>query len=396
MVPVCCRPCGSRNRQRGRGSPANSAASHCTASGSKSCGNRSYATCSAVPLAYIAHNRITEWLPHWRQLQARPASCSGRVREHRRRVRHGSVTAIDNFDPFYPRGVKDANITGLRSHPRLRMAEIDIRSTKQLRSVAASYDVIVHLAAKAGVRPSILEPALYQQVNVAGTQNMLELARECGAPQFVFASSSNVYGTNPRAPWSESDNVLQPISPYASTKISGELLGHVYSHLYGIRFIGLRLFTVYGPRQRPDLAIHKFAQLIETGLPVPIYGDGSTSRDYTYVADIVSGIRSAIEYQGSRYEIINLGNNRTVPLLEMLHTLECALGRKAAVEFNGEQAGDVRHTFANIEKAKNLLNYHPDRNFTEGVAEFVRWFREPQRRRITWMTYSHSILTPTA
>jgi UDP-glucuronate 4-epimerase len=226
-----------------------------------------------------------------------------------------TVTAIDNFDPFYAREVKEAHIREHREHPRYRMLEIDIRDPSALRehtgADSARFDVIVHLAARAGVRPSIADPIGYQEVNVRGTQNMLELARELAIPQFVFASSSSVYGINPRVPWSEEDHVLLPISPYASTKVSGELLGHVYSHLFGIRFIALRFFTVYGPRQRPDLAIHKFARSILAGRAIPVFGDGATRRDYTFIDDIVSGVVSAMTYRGSPFEVINLGTKAT-------------------------------------------------------------------------------------
>src|SRR5438552_1988883 len=206
------------------------------------------------------------------------------------------VTAIDNFDPFYSAEIKQRNVAPHLRHPQYSLARVDIRDGSALQRLATRYDAIVHLAALAGVRPSIADPRTYQEVNVAGTQNILELARQSGTPHVVFASSSSVYGVNPNTPWRESDYVLQPISPYASTKVSGELLGHVYSHLYGIRFIALRFFTVYGPRQRPDLAIHKFARLMLDGKPIPVFGDGSTRRDYSYVDDIVTGIRAAIEY----------------------------------------------------------------------------------------------------
>src|SRR5687768_1312465 len=194
-----------------------------------------------------------------------------------------TVSVLDNFDGFYARRVKERNVEEHRRNPRWRLVEGDIRDLPGLcRQLPERFDAIIHLAAKAGVRPSIEDPLGYQEVNVAGTQNLLELARERGISRFVFASSSSVYGVNPRVPWSEDDHVLQPISPYASTKVAGELLGHVYSHLYGIRFIALRFFTVYGPRQRPDLAIHKFARRMLQGKPIPVFGDGSTRRDYTF------------------------------------------------------------------------------------------------------------------
>ena len=202
---------------------------------------------------------------------------------------------------------------------------------------------------------------------------MLELARRLQVPQFVFASSSSVYGINPRVPWSEDDHVLQPISPYASTKVSGELLGHVYSHLYGIRFIALRFFTVYGPRQRPDLAIHSFARKMRAGQPISVFGDGTTRRDYTYIADIVSGVRAAMEYAGTPYEVVNLGNNQTVSLSEMIETLERALGTRAITTQLPEQPGDVPQTWANVDKAAALFGYKPHTRFEDGIRKFAEW-----------------------
>jgi len=285
-----------------------------------------------------------------------------------------SVTTIDNFDDFYSRATKERNIAPHRNHPAYRLVEADIRKYQDLLSLALdSYDVIVHLAAKAGVRPSIQNPRVYQEVNVAGTQNLLEFARECGTRQFVFASSSSVYGVNPNVPWREHDHVLLPISPYASTKVSGELLGHVYSHLYGIRFIGLRLFTVYGPRQRPDLAIHKFARLLLDSKAIPMFGDGSTRRDYTYIADILNGVRSAMEYTGTSYEIINLGHSHPIGLLELVRCLESALSIRAELQFTSEQPGDVPQTWADVSKAEKLLDYKPAMPFGVGIRSFVEW-----------------------
>ncbi len=233
------------------------------------------------------------------------------------------VTGVDNFDDFYAAGLKRANVADHLGHPAYTLVEADIRDPDTLITrLTRRYDIIVHLAAKAGVRPSIANPLLYQDVNVRGTQNLLEFARARQIPQFVFASSSSVYGVNPNVPWREDDHVLQPISPYASTKVSGELLGHVYSHLYGIRFIALRFFTVYGPRQRPDLAIRKFAQFILNGERIPFYGDGSSRRDYTYVDDIVDGIVAAMRYTATPYEVVNLGNNHAVNILELVREIE--------------------------------------------------------------------------
>jgi UDP-glucuronate 4-epimerase len=286
-----------------------------------------------------------------------------------------TVTAVDNFDPFYPRELKETHIRDHRRQPGYRVAEIDIRDGAALAALddAGPYDVIVHLAARAGVRPSILDPIGYQEVNVRGTQNLLEFARERRIPQFVFASSSSVYGINPRVPWSEDDHVLLPISPYASTKVSGELLGHVYSHLFGIRFVALRFFTVYGPRQRPDLAIHKFARAIRAGKPIPVFGDGSTRRDYTFVDDIVNGIVGAMTYEKTPFEVINLGNNATVSLDEMIGRLEEALGVRAIIDRQPEQSGDVPQTWAAIDKARDRLGYAPATRFEDGIRRFVAW-----------------------
>ncbi len=289
------------------------------------------------------------------------------------------VTVVDNFDPFYEESIKRTNVASYIDHPNTRLVEVDIRDYAALEeALTDKYDAIVHLAAKAGVRPSILDPVLYQSVNVLGTQNLLELSKKLEIKQFVFASSSSVYGVNPEVPWSEDDYVLQPISPYASSKISGELLGHVYSKLYGIRFIGLRFFTVCGPRQRPDLAIHKFAKKIMNGVEIPVFGDGTTRRDYTYVKDTVAGIMSAMSYEDSPYEIINLGNNRTITLTEMIETIENSFGKKAIINRLPMQPGDVPKTFANISKAQKLLNYNPTTPFETGIDLFRDWFLETQ------------------
>lgn len=287
-----------------------------------------------------------------------------------------TVTNIDNFDPFYDESVKRENIKEHLEYDNYKLDEIDIRDKKALdKAISNDTDVIVHLAAKAGVRPSIADPITYQEVNVAGTQNLLEVAREKDIKQFVFASSSSVYGKNPNVPWKEDDAVLQPISPYASTKVSGELLGHVYSHLYDIRFLALRFFTVYGPRQRPDLAIHKFLRLMSDGREITLYGDGSTRRDYTYIDDIIDGVMAAIEYEDSMYEVINLGNNQTVKLLELVEAIEKASGIKANKVFGPEQPGDVKQTWADESKAGRLLGYHPDYSLSKGLQEFMKWFK---------------------
>lgn len=285
------------------------------------------------------------------------------------------VAVLDNFDPFYNSAVKRANVAPHLLNENFQLIEADIRDRALLqRAVAGPYDVVVHLAARAGVRPSILDPSGYQDVNVGGTQNLLELARALNVKQFVFGSSSSVYGVNPNVPWHEDDSVLRPISPYASTKVSGELLGHVYAHLYGIGFIALRFFTVYGPRQRPDLAIHKFARQILAGEAISVYGDGHTRRDYTFVADIVEGIRAAMDLSGGLYEVINLGSGRPMGLIETIREIETAMGKPARLEISPEQPGDVPQTYASIDKAKALLGYCPRTEFREGIEKFVEWF----------------------
>ena len=293
------------------------------------------------------------------------------------------VTAFDNFDPFYDPAIKEGNIRPQLGNRSYTLVRGDLLDATALGSLAdAPYDVIVHLAARPGVRPSILDPVGHQDVNVTGTQLLLEFARRIGTRQFIFGSSSSVYGVNPRVPWREDDHVLQPISPYASTKVSGELLGHVYSHLYGIRFIALRLFTVYGPRQRPDLAVHKFATLMLAGQPIPMFGSGGTSRDYTFIDDVVTGIRAAMEYTASAYEVINLGNTRTVRLSDMVAALERATGVTATIDRHPEQPGDVPQTWASIDKARSLLGYNPTTPYELGVQRFVDWLRRHEEHKV--------------
>lgn len=282
------------------------------------------------------------------------------------------LIGLDNFDDFYSCEQKDKNLAPLIASADFKFVEGDIRNMDDLLSLG-DIDTIVHLAAKAGVRPSIQNPILYQEVNVAGTQNLLEFARKRNIRQFVFASSSSVYGINENVPWHEEEK-LMPISPYASTKLSCEMLGHVYSHLYGIRFLALRFFTVYGPAQRPDLAIHKFFNSIVKGQPIPVFGDGSTSRDYTFVNDTVKGIEAAINYDQSDFEIINLGNHQTVTLAGLIEAIEKICGKKAIIDRQPEQPGDVPQTFANIAKAGKLLNYHPSTDLETGLRAFYDWY----------------------
>ena len=288
-----------------------------------------------------------------------------------------SITVVDDFNNFYDPEIKRENV---RLHLRsslYELHEVDIRDRLALKAVSAlkRFDCIVHLAARAGVRPSLTQPLLYSETNINGTLNLLELAREHNVKQFVFGSSSSVYGLNAKVPFSEEDPIFHPISPYAATKAAGELLCHTYSHLYGLRCICLRFFTVYGARQRPDLAIHKFARLISSGNPIPVFGDGLTRRDYTYVDDIIAGVRAAIDYSGSDYEVINLGESRTVELRELISLLEKELDQSAVIDRQPLQPGDVSQTFADISKARRLLGYNPQTPIEEGIHRFVEWFR---------------------
>lgn len=282
------------------------------------------------------------------------------------------ITCIDNFDDFYSIEQKEWNIKPFLSNPDFAFLRGDIRNAEDLNKVE-DVDVIIHLAAKAGVRPSIQHPSLYLDVNINGTQVLLEYARANEIKQFIFASSSSVYGVNEHMPWIEEDT-LSPISPYASSKIAGEMLGHVYSHLYGIRFLALRFFTVYGPGQRPDLAIHKFFKAISEGNAIPVYGDGTTSRDYTFVNDAVKGIVAALDYDRSNFEIINIGNHNIITLRKLISAIEEICGKSAIIDRYLEQPGDVSTTFADISKAQAYLNYDPSTSLEEGLLSFYDWF----------------------
>jgi len=280
------------------------------------------------------------------------------------------ITVIDNFDPFYPREIKLNNIKSFNSN--VKLIEMDIRNQEDLSKIEY-HDVIIHLAAKAGVRPSIINPIEYQEVNIRGTLNLLEFAKNKKITQFIFASSSSVYGTDSNIPWNEDNTNLKPISPYAITKLSGEFFGHVYSSLFKIRFISLRFFTVFGPRQRPDLAISLFSKKIINNEIIELFGNGSTKRDYTYIDDIVQGIISAINYKDSLYEVFNLGNNQTVSLSEIKSTLEEIFEKKAIIKTLPEQDGDVPITYADITKACKLLNYSPKTTFRQGIINYKNW-----------------------
>ncbi|CDD93689.1 nAD-dependent epimerase/dehydratase [Coprobacillus sp. CAG:826] len=291
------------------------------------------------------------------------------------------VIVVDNFNDYYDVSIKEKNVAPHLTDNNYKLYRIDICDWNALEKVFKEnhIDGIVHLAARAGVRPSIEDPILYQQTNNLGTNYILELAKKYGVKNLVLASSSSVYGNNKKVPFKETDVVDFAISPYAATKKSNEVLGHVYHALYGMNMIFLRFFTVYGPRQRPDLAINKFTKLILNDEPIPVFGDGSTSRDYTYIQDIINGIVLSIQYVENHenvYEIINLGENTPITLLEMIQTIEKVLGKKAKMNFLPMQLGDVNKTYADITKAKELLGYNPQTSFEEGIRNFVKWYKE--------------------
>jgi len=298
-----------------------------------------------------------------------------------RLVENGSfrVIVLDNFhdDP----AIKRSNISTHLEQNNFELVEGDIADSNLISDLFRRnrFDCVVHLAARAGVRPSLENPLGYENTNVRGTYTLLEAARINRVPKFIFGSSSSVYGTNSRVPFSEDDPISNPISPYAATKIAGEAACRVYSHLYDIKVICLRFFTVYGARQRPDLAIHKFARLISQGSPIPIFGDGSTRRDYTYIDDIISGLLAALKFEASNFEIVNLGESQTVELRELVKLLENAVGKRATIDYQPLQAGDVPITYADISKARSLLGYDPRTQIEEGIERFVKWFK-PQSR----------------
>ncbi len=288
-----------------------------------------------------------------------------------------AVVGLDCFDDFYEPAAKERNLDAARDHDAFELVRGDIRDADALEGLPGDVEAVIHLAARAGVRPSIENPELYTDVNVMGTVRLLAWAKARGLRRFVFASSSSVYGNNEKVPFSESDPVDHPISPYAATKKAGEVICHAASHLDGIALACLRFFTVYGPRQRPDLAIHKFARIIRDGGEIPMFGDGSTSRDYTYVDDTVSGVLGALEWvgrDGRDYDVFNLGNHRTVALSEMIRVLGEEMGVEPRVRQLPMQPGDVVRTYADIGRASEELAYRPETGFREGVRRFLEWF----------------------
>ena len=286
------------------------------------------------------------------------------------------VVGVDNFDDFYDPQIKRRNIASCLKNKNFQLVEADIRDSAAMdRTIGDGIEIIVHLAARAGVRPSIAQPLLYADVNVNGTMVLLEAAKKHKIGKFIFGSSSSVYGNNEKVPFSEDDNVDFPISPYAATKKAGELICHTYHHLYRVSITCLRFFTVYGPRQRPDLAIHKFAKLIEQGKPIPIYGDGTMMRDFTYIDDIIDGTVAAMQ-KCSDFNIYNLGESRPIAVNDLVTEIEKALGKKAIKKYLPPQPGDVERTYADVTKAVNELGYNPTTTIQTGLAKFVTWLRQ--------------------
>jgi UDP-glucuronate 4-epimerase len=291
------------------------------------------------------------------------------------------VTIIDNFDPFYPEAYKISNISGFQDRQDVEFIHGDICDPELITKTftANNIDLVIHLAAKAGVRPSLKDPVLYEKVNCLGTLNLLEACRKNDVGRFIFGSSSSVYGTNSKVPFSVGDPINKPISPYATTKRSGELMCHTFHHLYGLQITALRFFTVYGRRQRPDLAIYKFTRMIDAGKPIPMYGDGTTERDYTYIDDIVHGILCAVE-KPFDFEILNLGESRTTKLKDLISIISTILGKEAVIEKQPLQPGDVPITYADIELTRQKLGYDPQVDLEEGIAHFIDWYKTTGRQ----------------
>lgn len=299
-------------------------------------------------------------------------------------ARGEEVVVLDSFEGLYDRAIKEDNLSAARDHAGFTLVEGDIRDAERLDALPDGIEAVVHLAARAGVRPSILEPVLSAEVNVVGTARLLELVREREITAFVLASSSSVYGNNRTVPFAEADPVERPISPYASTKRACELFCHVQAHLHGTACVCLRLFTVYGPRQRPDLAIRKFSRLLLEGRPLPRFGDGSTARDYTYIDDILQGMRGALAFARSRpgaFEIVNLGEARPIALSEMIDVLGRVFERSPVIDERPPQPGDVERTFAEISRARALFDYRPSMEFEEGMRRFADWYLEVGARQ---------------
>jgi UDP-glucuronate 4-epimerase len=305
--------------------------------------------------------------------------CAGFIGSHLAEAlleRGDEIVGIDNFDPFYAEQIKRKNIESILDHPSFTFYQESILDEEKLKNIFSSHTVthVVHLAAKAGVRPSIQQPVLYQKYNVEATSILLECCHSFNIKKIIFASSSSVYGNNQKVPFAENDTVDFPVSPYAATKKAGELLCYTYHHLYDLNVFALRFFTVYGPRQRPEMAIHKFTRLIDQGKPIDVYGFGKPKRDFTYIHDIIQGVVQSID-RVKGYEIINLGESQTISTTELVGLIENALAKKAIKNEMPMQPGDVTQTFADISKAQKLLNYFPETPVEKGIVQFVEWYK---------------------
>ncbi|MCD6497494.1 MAG: GDP-mannose 4,6-dehydratase [Deltaproteobacteria bacterium] len=292
--------------------------------------------------------------------------------------REHEICGLDNFDPYYDRGIKERNLAGCREHRNFEFQELDILDWESLKKLARRFrpEVVVHLAALAGVQPSLDRPKKYEEVNVRGTMNIMEMCLEAGCSRVLSASSSSVYGDASRVPFDEADPCDRPVSPYAASKRSAELMAHTYHHIHGLDVANLRFFTVYGPRQRPEMAIAKFTRLIASERPVTLYGDGSSSRDYTFVSDIVSGVVSLVERRLGGYRIYNLGDSSPVRLSDLVTVIEHEVGRKARIQYGEARPGDVRRTWAAVDRAKQDLDYHPKVSIEQGVGRYVAWAKK--------------------
>lgn len=291
------------------------------------------------------------------------------------------VVIVDDFNDFYNPQIKRENILGLLDNPIFKLYETDIRNYARIQEIfeQEKVKVVVHLAARAGVRPSLEQPILYEEVNVKGTLNLLEMSRLYGITNFIFGSSSSVYGINSKLPFSEEDPIATPISPYATTKRAGELLCYTYSYLYQLPVVCLRFFTVYGPRQRPEMAIHKFTQQIYTGQEITLFGEGDSKRDYTYISDIIEGVHRAIKLNPP-FEIFNLGGSRVVELKYLIELIESSVGKRAKIKYLPNQPGDVPITYADISKSHNLLGFQPEVKIEEGIDRFVQWYKDKKEK----------------
>jgi UDP-glucuronate 4-epimerase len=333
--------------------------------------------CLLPQILPLALRFVSSQVRHFREMKILVTGGAGFIGSHLVEAlltRQNRISIIDDFNDFYDPLIKTKNLEGIRT--RINIHRLDIRDKKGVAAVVSAEkpDAIVHLAARAGVRPSVQDPELYLDTNVKGTFHLLEAARVTGTEQFIFASSSSVYGASGEIPFREDQALIQTLSPYAATKLAGEHLCSNYSYLYGLRVVCLRFFTVYGPRQRPDLAIHKFTKLIHSGKPIDVYGDGTARRDFTYIDDIIQGILASLDYEQAPFDVFNLGESDTVEVRQIITDIEAALGRSAFINLLPPVPGDMPLTYADVSKARQLLGYVPKTRTREGVRKFVEWY----------------------